>query len=283
MSALPACDRLVVGIDFSPASAAALRLAAAWAGSRRAALELVHVAPPRLPGEAEQPLREALERLSADQRALNQDLRCSTALLRGTQPADVLAGAATGGAWLVLGMEGSAAEPLRRAGRVTVQACHSDSAPVLLAPPRWRLPRSGRRLARPDWQRVLVGLSGGPGDRARLEAALELARPGRPAVLHVADASWARSYPPEARGAAARPVQEAAERWLEGFLELEDELVDVAGDGPELRLHLLRQGPAHRDLAGLAESQSMGLVLVGSGPTAGRLAALCDRPVLVLP
>ena len=284
MSPLPACRRLVVGIDFSPAGAAALRLAAAWARPRRAPLHLLHATPELLPAEAEETLREALDLLAAGARAENQDLRCEAELRRSEEPGAMLREAASGeGTWLVLGAEGSAAQALRRVGRVAEDACRNATCPVLVAPPRWRGPRSGRKRAALAWQRVLVGLSGGERDRSRLEAALSLAHPERPAAVHVVDASWARCYPATARSLVDGPLRETSERWLARFLELEDELVDVAGSGPEIELHRLKQGPVHRDLAGLAESQASELLLVGSGPTAARAAGLVECPLLVLP
>ena len=50
-----------------------------------------------------------------------------------------------------------------------------------------------------------------------------------------------------------------------------------------LRAVVLKQGPAHRDLAGLAASQSADLLVVGTGPVATLLAGLITGPLLVLP
>jgi nucleotide-binding universal stress UspA family protein len=282
VNALPDTRRLLVGSDFSPASAAALRLALAWAAGRQWELEVVHVIPPAFPKGLEDDLQAVLERSTELAAERNEGVRWSVTVSRGETHA-ALAERAEGGSWLVLGTEGSGSEALRRAGRTTSRACRDTPVPLLLAPPRWRAPETGRRAPVPRFERIVTGLSGGPRDEARLRASLRLARPFRPAVVHCADVSWARCYPAKLRSEAGRSAETDAEAFLRRFLEIEDELIDVGDEGSGLELHLLKQGPPHRDLAGLAESQSAELLVVGTGPTAGLLAGLVNQPLLVLP
>ncbi len=282
MSAFPDSRRLVVGSDFSPAAAAALRLGLAWAASRQWEVDVVHVVPEAFPEGSETALLEVLERSVALAAERNQSVRFSVSLGRGEALTE-LTSRAEDAAWLVLGTEGSGSEALRRCGRTAAGACRTAGVPVLLAPPRWRPAETGRHAPVPRFERVLTGLSGGERDERRLKAALQLARPSRPAVAHSVDVSWARCYPAALRSEAGKPAEGAADAFLRRFLDLEDELIDVGDEGSGLELHLVKQGPSHRDLAGLAESQSAELLIVGSGPTAGLLAGLVTCPLLVLP
>lgn len=282
MSALPETRRLIVGTDFSPAAGAALRLGLAWAASRQWELEVVHVAPDGFATGCDSALREALEESTALAAERNEGVRWSVEVLRG-EAYPALAERAAGAAWLVLGTEGSGSEALRRVGETAGRACLESPVPVLLAPPRWRAPETRRRAPVPTFQRIVTGLSGGDRDEDRLRAALQLARPERPAVLHVVDVSWARCYPAAFRSKATEPAERAAEAFLDRFLALEDELIDVGDEGSGLELHVLKQGPPHRDLAGLAESQSAEVLVVGSGPAASLTAGIVSRPLLVLP
>jgi nucleotide-binding universal stress UspA family protein len=275
---LPACRRLVVGSDLSPAAAAALRLATGWARSRSLSVRVVLAAP-------EEVLRSAGEELSA---ALHEQAaacagRAQAELVAGDPEAALRERAEEDGTWLAVGSEGSAAESLRRTGRVASALVLAPPCPVLVAPPRWRPTDRGRRARPPAFERVLVALAGSGRDEALLRAALALAGAAAPMAAHVVDLSPGRCHPPRARAIASARAEGAAEAFLASFLDLEDRLVDVGQGGPDLPLHLVHQGPPHVDLAGLAESQSADLVVLGGGPTASLLAAVTDAPLLVLP
>ena len=293
MRCLPDCPLLVAGTDLSPGGQAAVCLGVAWSERLDAPLGALHA----LSGDT--PAGETRSALEAAIGAQLQDAGSgggARLVLAPGGAADALRDQAAAGAWLVVGCEGSSATLLRRAGRIASGLAHSPPGPVVLAPLGWtqpartrhrapagaRVPSRRRGPALPE--RILVGLSGSRGDARLVDAAVALAGgSGHLALARIVDVSSARHRPPTARADSRIGAQPRV-------TEARASLLDVAADLPlelcsrhDVRIHVIEQGPADRDLGGLARSQSIDLIVVGGGPIAAGLVASAPCPVLVLP
>lgn len=265
-----------------------MRLACAWA-DRFAGDEvrIVHVLDGAAATEGPHARASVLEALSEQARRAAAPFGVSVSCeLADGDAASVLASRTE--ALAVVGAEGGSATLLRRAGHVT--RALASRRRVLVAPSGYRAvtpkrrrneTRAGRRIE-PLAQRILVACSLVPGRDAPMiaEAARLLAgvTPAELHLAHVVDVASARHHPASARLA----LREATDA---DVARAEDALSALAAEAPlELvtRTHVVRQGPIERDLAGLAESQSIGLVVAGTGDVAARLAGFVRCPLLVV-
>lgn len=294
---LPPCRRIVVGSDLSRGSDAAVRLAIAWAAQSAAEVLVVH-AGESLTESARADLLKSL-RVQASESADEEMGIEPEFVVVEDDPLDALRGAASReGDWLCVGCEGGSATVLRQAGGIPSALAASTSRPLLLAPLGWSAPP--RRRARAPggsglpsrkrvfaaFGRVLVGMPATSSDAALLGAGIARAMTtgGGLALAHVIDVSAARFHPPAARAALREQTDAAVLRERERLTDLANELVPLdLASRHDVQVHVLVQGPPERDLAGLARSQSAELLLVGSGPVAGRLPAFLPCPALVLP
>jgi nucleotide-binding universal stress UspA family protein len=287
----------IVGTDLSAGSDAALRLAVAWAHARGGTLEVVHAIDEAVAGEDRARLDEALG--DQVQRAGGDELASPPVVsLHEGEPRDVLTRRAGARAGIVVGAEGSSAMLLRQAGRVPAALATATSVPLLVAPLGWHGPERRRRRAPagsgaprrrrdvvPAFSRLMTGCSLTPRDAARVAHMADLAQPGHRLMLaHSIDLSRHRDHPPSLR-ASARARSLAAARKAESLLcDLATEAVPLElAAADDVLIHVVRQGPPERDLAGLADSQSASLLLVGTGSLAARLLGLSTAPLLVLP
>lgn len=294
---LPPCERIVVGSDLSKGSDAATRLAVAWAAQGSAEILIVHAAP-ELRAASHPDVEHAL-RVQADESAASEcGIAAKIKIVDAEDVAALVSLATSDGDWLCVGCEGGAATVLRQAGHVPSRLAASASRALLLAPLGWAPPPRrrhrapagaglpARRRAPTAFQRILVGLSGGSGDSSLVSAAAALAQAtqGTLSFVHVIDIAGSRHEPPAARLPRREEADARAARERERLIDLTGDLVPLElAARSEVQVHVIVQGPPERDLAGLARSQSIDLLLVGTGPIAARLAAFAPCAVLVLP
>jgi len=290
-------QRWIVGTDLSAGSDAALRLAVAWSHAFGARLEIVHGVSAALETGARAQLEEALR--DQVRRAGGDDLAQDPVVsIDVGDPHAALARRAADDAGILVGAEGSSAMLLRQAGRVPTALVAASRVPVLIAPLGWHGPERRRRRAHagsgaprrrrdvvPAFSRLMTGCSLHERDAARVEAMASLANPtSRLMLAYSIDLSAHRSHPPSLKAAARAHSLEEARAAESALRDIAADAIPIelaaAGDVP---LHVVRQGPPERDLAGLAASQSASLLLVGTGPIAARLVAVTTTPLLVLP
>ena len=277
-------ETLVVGCDFSKGAMSALGLAVAWARSSGARLEVAHVAPPGLDGRAYAALAAHLRELVDEAGGADLETPPATLVTRG-EPSSVLrAIAAKAAGWIVVGAHGNDAVLQRLAGTVAAQLAADAAVPVVVTPPRWT-PPSGRGVAGP-FSRVLVGLSGGTRDASLLEDAAVLARSASASLVagHSVEVEGETGYPAAVRDDLRRRAMSRSIESQRALAALVAETLpfELASLG-EVPVHVTCQGPAWRDLAGLAASQGAELLVVGAGPTAVRLVAVAPCALLVVP
>jgi len=284
---------ILAGSDFSRSSDAALRLATAWARRDARPIRVVHV----LEAEARQlpeherdlllrELSEQAHRAGASETGAS--VECEVA---AGDAATVLAGMS--GDLLVVGAEGGSATLLRRAGHVAAMlaATRPPRGRVLVAPQGWAVGASRRRRSsspRPPpralAERVMVAcsLSGGDASRIALAARLLADVPASEMhLVHVVDVSAARHHPATSRSAMREATDERARVAGEALRDLAAEVPLELAASRDVRLHVVRQGPIERDLAGLAESQAIDLIVAGPGAVASRLTGFIRCPLLV--
>ena len=294
---LPPCRRIVVGSDLSRGSDAAVRLAIAWAAQTHAELLILHAAT-ALTDAGRADLEKSLRVQAMESAAEEMGLEPQFAVVLDDAVHALRAAASRDGDWLCVGCEGGSATVLRQAGSIASALAAATSRPLLLAPLGWSAP--ARRRARVPggsglparkrvsaaFGRVLVGMPGTTRDAALIGAGIDqaIAAGGGLALAHVIDVAATRFHPPALRGALREQTDAAVLSEKERLTDLSNELVplDLAAR-QDVQIHVMVQGPPERDLAGLARSQSSELLLVGSGPVAGRLPAFLGCPALVLP
>jgi nucleotide-binding universal stress UspA family protein len=135
--------RIVVGVDGSPGSDAALRWALEHAAAFGAELVAVHCWTPPLAHEEDLPAPEAaalehdfaavLDAALARATAEAPDVAVERVLSRG-DPAEVLTGLATGAALLVLGSRGSSGHTGLALGSVSRRATDRATCPLVIVP-----------------------------------------------------------------------------------------------------------------------------------------------------
>lgn len=274
---------ILAGADLSPGGWSAVRLACAWARRWRAAVRVVHA----------MQVAAAREDLVL---ALAAGARAAAGAAGGSAPgvevvpgdgepaARLAARARADAAWLAVGCEGTSAHALRTGGSVVRRLARESPVPLLVAPPRWSPPRS-RRRGPPAFERLIVGLGGGGSDPVVLATAARLVPTGGVlSACHVQDVSPLRFHPARARAEGEAAARQRADAVRAAHGDLLDAVVDPgAPSGPTVPLEVIRQGPVHADLAGLARSQAADLLVVGTGRVAARLVGVTTVPLLVLP
>lgn len=280
---LPACRTLVAGHDFSAGSRAGLRLAIAWGRRVEASLEVVHAfdrpAPdPRTAPALAQLIREELEELLRGQASGTPGTSVAAQPVVG-----VLAGMARAArdGWIVAGCEGLAAGFERRGGGIATSLARDDELDV----PRLLAPRAFGESADAGFERLLVALPD-PGQAhhlvSLLEDAAELARRlgARLSGVHSIDVARSEGWPAECREADLAAASDRADAVRDELSAIFEDRVPVdVGDV----VHVVVQGPVAGDVAGLAASQAIDLIVTGPGSTAARLVARTPCPLLILP
>jgi nucleotide-binding universal stress UspA family protein len=232
---------VVVGVDGSPASMAAVDIAAEEATGRVVPLVIVH-AVGRGQERSERVLEHAVSRAYADHPGMSVSAEFATG-----EPADVLVGRATGACLLVVGHSRSGV----LAGSVAQQVAQRATVPVLV---QRALDTTAPTVDEP-WP-VVACLAGRPGDDEIVQFAFaEAALRGAPLrAVHIwtmadALAAAAGGFVP-ARDAADRTLVDALAAWSEKY--------------PEVRVHrVVRQG-IDVPVAVTAASRSAQLIVVGS-------------------
>jgi nucleotide-binding universal stress UspA family protein len=287
-------SRIVVGVDGSDASAAALR----WA-LRRAArtggsvVAVAGLATPVMTGYLEATvaydpsvLHDATaatleSALSAAVAATGVDVPTSWEVVEGGA-ARVLLDAAQGAALLVVGSRGRGAFRGALLGSVSQQVAHHTPCPLVIVPER--------SLARADdpIRTIVVGVDDSPGARAALHwAAAEAQALG--ARLRAVTSWQDPSFVAAPVGAVAAPPLDLTPRATEVLGGVVAEV--RAGGGPEIE-EVVVQGPAGAGL--LDEAERAELLVVGSrgaggfvglllGSVSQQVAAHSPCPVAVIP
>lgn len=250
-------EPVVVGVDTSPASLAAVDLAADEAMARVAPLVVVYAVGEAGGGAAE---ADRLQVAMARTRAEHPGLAVSGELA-GTDPVTALTARATGASLLVLGAHGRQAVP--SAVDVPWRVAAQVAVPLIVHRPL-DCP-SSTPLPRP----VLLGVSGtadsdGPVEFAFAEAALR----GAPLLaVHV----WAEDC--GSHDEAERVLIAALERWAEKY--------------PEVRIRLAARHGLDVPVALTAASRSCQLAVIGRGRRTGPVFDVLLRrahcPVAIVP
>lgn len=287
---------MTCGTDFSRCSDAALRLAVAWARRHGEEIRLVHAlegAATGLGATARQDVEREMDRRLATADVADAGLAARRELIEDEA---IRALAPPPGGITVVGAEGSAATLLRRAGHVPaiLASCLVPGSSLLVAPPGWlagpprrRRAEGPRHEARPLGERVLVACSidDPTRDRELVRRASAIARSSASAEIHLAhgiDLSVARHHPPRARADLRAATEDGRLRAADALRALADDApIDPATSRP-MRCHVVAQGPVARDLAGLAISQSIDLLVAGRGSVAASLAGFTACPLLIV-
>ncbi|GGL22145.1 universal stress protein [Phycicoccus endophyticus] len=281
-------SRVVVGVDGSPLSKAAVVQAAHFASTRGMTLHVLHAFAPDLPmlGFGVLSDREAvtthgrqlLENAVARAHAAHPGLTVTTALHDGYASQSLIASSHTA-ALVVLGSTGHGVLSLTSMGAVAMQVLTHAHCPVLVVGhPRTSAPEPGSR--------VVAGVDGSPSSLEALRTAVREASilRGSVEVVH----AW------QARGASDPTLANASswEEYVAGVESLVEEAVaelrpEHADTAVEVRV--VRDEPVH---ALAASSADASLVVVGArgsggfdglhvGSTALRLVGRSECPVLV--
>ncbi|BCJ75489.1 universal stress protein [Catellatospora sp. IY07-71] len=282
---------VVVGVDGSDSSLAAVRFATREAAWRQLPLRIVHAfiwplmhvkMGPSEAGPQEGGLRHDAERTLATAAAVAREADPSVSVLTDLvtgAPSPVLLRAARDAELLVIGDRGLGGFTGLLVGSVAVQCTAHGRTPVLVV-------RGERRDAGP----VVVGVDGSPDSVRTIEAAFEEAAMRDTEVLAVH--SWSRAGG-HAHGEHHDHKHDAATVALEEGHLLEDALAGVRKDYPDVKVreHLLRGRPA-KVLVELSKQAQ--LVVVGAHGRGGFTGLLlgsvshqvlhhADSPVLVIP
>jgi nucleotide-binding universal stress UspA family protein len=277
----PASGRVVVGVDGSQESTAALGWAADEAARRGCGLHVVYAflwpltgmyLGPSPEGPPEGGLANSAKTLLGDSarqaRETHPELDVTTELVVAA-PAPVLVERSRTAALVVVGCRGLGAFAGRLLGSVSAQVAEHAHCPVVVV--------RGREAA--DRQQVVVGSDGSACARAAVGFAFEEASLRQWGLLVVH--AWAPPAVPGGRADRPRPgdveaIETAGARLLaETLAEWEDKYPDV-----QVQRRVLQTNPAK---ALVAESATAGLVVVGSrgrGGFAGLLLGSTSRVVL---
>ncbi|GAA1002442.1 universal stress protein [Acrocarpospora pleiomorpha] len=169
-------DVIVVGVDGSPASLAAVEWAADDAVRTRAALRIVFVLDrypyeitmfpnPDLGDQLARSAARILDKAEETARARHPDIAVTTEVVEG-RPAEALREQADGAAELVVGTRGMGGFAGAVVGSVSMHVAGHAPGPVVVV----------RRLSEPPRGEVVVGLDGSPACRPALAYAFEQAR-----------------------------------------------------------------------------------------------------------
>jgi nucleotide-binding universal stress UspA family protein len=290
--------RVVVGVNGSPASAAALGWAIREAAVHHADLDVVHtfhvptrpMPSPTEPCAARAGIADAaatmvdhlvyqavdrVERLprSIDQVAVNAPP--ARTLLQVARDADILA----------IGARGYGGFAGRLLGSVARQCVGHADCPVVVVPARPATAAGGQPGGEPSRRRIVVGTDGSPNSRAALAWALReaSAHGARLQVVH----AWQPPYTAGGYAVPIRPFEEAA------ALVLDEALDSVGADSFAVPISRVTAcGSAARTLIGLAEDAE--LLVVGSrglgtfaslvlGSVSQQCAHNAPCPVMIVP
>ena len=277
---------LLIPLDGSPESAAALPPARALARALGASLQLLRVIPPRNPSRANEATRslEAIRGELAGEPALSVDWT-----IREGMPAEEIArGASQEGADLiVMATHGRAGLDRLLHGSVAWQTLVASPVPLLLVRP------GGHRLER--LQTLLVPVDGSPGGALALGTAVGLARATGarvvvveavpPIPIDVYSGYWVGAVPyidpgwdEEGLASAQRYVEGLAERLSRAGLQAEG--VALLGAAPETIQQVANEVDA--DLVVMSTHALTGPARAVLGSTADAVVRGSHRPVLLI-
>jgi nucleotide-binding universal stress UspA family protein len=278
-------QRIVVGVDGSPAAVEAARWAALEAAGRDADLEVVHawsvppvvglydavvVTPEPFEAAAAEVLRQALAEVDAVAPAVRRRGEARIGAARS-----VLVDASAGADLLVVGARGRTGMAGLLLGSVSDHVLHHAPCSVVIVP---ATPATGTD--------VVVGVDGSPSSRAALAAALEEARRRRARVRAVVAWSTRAQLGPE--GPTGR--FDAGYGEADAAAVLQDALAHLDAGDVEVVPAVVCDGPAS---ALLAQSRDAALVVVGArglgaiervlvGSVSRQVAHRSEVPVLVV-
>ncbi|MFD0800232.1 universal stress protein, partial [Streptomonospora algeriensis] len=285
---------VVVGVDGSPVSRAALEWAARAAAHRALPLVVLHALSmpvvsvplgrtmrmtptPETAEHATRLLEDAVAHVSRTRPGIEVRTRVSS-----LDPAHALLAAARGAAMVVVGSRGLGGVASAFPGAVSVRVSAHAPCPVAVVPGPGEAADEEEDLTRPNPGRVVVGLDGSAGSDAALRFALDEA--SRTGAELVAVYAWTVPPPIDATAftasSSAADREYAAARADKHVRALVEEARSADAAAVPIRVSVVEDHPAH---ALLTEGAGADLIVVGSrgrGGFAGLLLGSVSQAVL---
>jgi nucleotide-binding universal stress UspA family protein len=308
-----AFERVLVPVDFSPCSGAALRYAALLQQRFGSKIEVIHACevPPIVPedatilmGDVNEGLAVHLERQSREQlemflRTYAADCRTTHELRLGPPAATLREKIREGDCDLVvMGTHGRTGFERFMLGSVAERVVRTSHVPVLTIPAGHRAGEGAESAAdapsRALPKTILVGIDYEPASRRALNIALQLAEAAQGRILSVF--AWAAPYAPSAMaiGEVANAHHDLFDRVREQAAQTMRQFVEEQGGGTEHGECLIVSGDPRSKLLEMAEQHAADLIVVGThnrtgigrfllGSVAEHLLRHAHCPVLAVP